>query len=132
MHRCQCTSNARKVLVVDDNVDAANTLEALLGLDGFVVTTAYDGIAAVDQVRHALPDVVVMDIGMPGMDGYDAARLIRQQPGGDKLLLIALTGWGQSADRLRASQAGFDHHLVKPVDYDVLRRCLEPAVEASA
>ena len=118
--------------MVDDNVDAANTLEALLGLDGFVVTTAYDGIAAVDQVRHALPDVVVMDIGMPGMDGYDAARLIRQQPGGDKLLLIALTGWGQSADRLRASQAGFDHHLVKPVDYDVLRRCLEPAVEASA
>lgn len=66
-----------------------------------------------------------MDIGMPGIDGYDAARLIRQQPGGDKIVLIALTGWGQSADKKRASQAGFDHHLVKPVDYDMLMQCLQ-------
>jgi len=115
----------RKILVVDDNVDAADTLQALLGLDGFVVTTAYDGVSAVAQVQTVKPDAVVMDIGMPGMDGYDAARLIRQQPGGPGIVLIALTGWGQSTDRQRASQAGFDHHLVKPVDYDLLRKCLQ-------
>lgn len=119
------TRQLRKILVVDDNVDAADTLQALLGLDGFVVTTAYDGIAAVAQVQTAKPDAVVMDIGMPGMDGYDAARLIRQQPGGLEIVLIALTGWGQSTDRQRASKAGFDHHLVKPVDYDLLRKCLQ-------
>lgn len=115
----------RKILVVDDNVDAADTLQALLGLDGFAVTTAYDGVAAVAQVQAVRPDAVVMDIGMPGMDGYDAARLMRQQPGGLEIVLIALTGWGQSTDRQRASQAGFDHHLVKPVDYDLLRKCLQ-------
>jgi CheY-like chemotaxis protein/nitrogen-specific signal transduction histidine kinase len=117
-------ANARKILVVDDNVDAANTLEALLGMDGFTVTTAYDGVAAVAAAGTGRPDVVVMDIGMPGMNGYDAARLIRQQPGNEKVILIALTGWGQSTDKTRASLAGFDHHLVKPVDYDRLMSCL--------
>ncbi len=116
----------KKVLVVDDNVDAADTLGALLGMDGFAVSTVYDGLAAVAQVRATLPDIVIMDIGMPGMDGYDAARLIRQQAGGGKVLLIALTGWGQSNDRKRATEAGFDHHLVKPVDYDLLMKCLRP------
>jgi len=115
----------RKILVVDDNVDAADTLESLLGMDGFAVSTVYDGVAAVAQARAAKPDIVVMDIGMPGLDGYEAARLIRQQPGGDAIVLIALTGWGQSNDRKRASEAGFDHHLVKPVDYDLLVRCLQ-------
>ncbi len=100
-------AGSRNILVVDDNVDAADTLEALLGMDGFNVTTVYDGIAAVAQAGSVRPDVVVMDIGMPGIDGYDAARLIRQQPGGDKILLIALTGWGQTADKQRAGQAGF-------------------------
>ncbi len=117
--------DSRNILVVDDNVDAADTLEALLGMDGFNVTTVYDGVAAVAQANNARPDVVVMDIGMPGIDGYDAARLIRQQPGGDKILLIALTGWGQMADKQRAGQAGFDHHLVKPVDYEMLMQCLQ-------
>lgn len=119
----------RKVLVVDDNVDAADTLEAVLSMDGFAVTTVYDGVAAVTQAMAATPDIVVMDIGMPGMpgmDGYDAARLIRQQPGGKKMVLIALTGWGQSNDRKRAREAGFDHHLVKPVDYELLIKCLQP------
>lgn len=122
-----------KVLVVDDNVDAADTLNALLGMDGFAVRTVYDGVAAVAQARAAAPDIVIMDIGMPGMDGYDAARLIRQQPDGEKIVLIALTGWGQSTDRRRAREAGFDHHLVKPVDYDLLMRCLQPSpVELAA
>lgn len=116
----------RKILLVDDNVDAADTLDVLLGMDGFAVTTVYDGVAAVAQARAAAPDIVVMDIGMPGMDGYDAARLIRQQPGGEKIVLVALTGWGQSTDIKRASEAGFDHHLVKPVDYELLMRCLQP------
>lgn len=123
----------RKVLVVDDNADAADTLNVLLGMDGFAVSTAYDGVAAVAQAGTAAPDIVIMDIGMPGMDGYDAARLIRQQPGGEHILLIALTGWGQSTDRKRASEAGFDHHLVKPVDYELLMKCLQaPAAERVA
>ncbi|RYX95721.1 MAG: hybrid sensor histidine kinase/response regulator [Comamonadaceae bacterium] len=114
----------KKILVVDDNVDAADTLEALLAMDGFEVRTVYDGLAAVAAAAEGKPDVVVMDIGMPGMDGYDAARKIRQQAGGDAMVLIALTGWGQTTDRTRASEAGFNHHLVKPVDYDQLIRCL--------
>lgn len=117
--------NKKKILVVDDNVDAADTLEALLGMDGFEVSTAYDGLAAVAAAKSRHPDIIVMDIGMPGMDGYDAARMIRQEPGAEKILLIALTGWGQSTDKKRASLAGFDHHLVKPVDYDTLIKCLQ-------
>lgn len=115
----------RKILVVDDNVDAADTLEALLGMDGFDVKAVYDGVAAVEAAERIRPDIIVMDIGMPGMDGYDAARMIRQQQGGKDMTLIALTGWGQTADKDRAGQAGFDHHLVKPVDYDQLMKCLQ-------
>ena len=115
----------RKILVVDDNVDAADTLEALLGMDGFDVKAVYDGVAAVEAAERIRPDIIVMDIGMPGMDGYDAARMIRQQQGGKDVTLIALTGWGQTADKDRAGQAGFDHHLVKPVDYDQLMKCLQ-------
>ena len=117
--------NRKRILVVDDNVDAADTLEALLGMDGFDVTTAYDGLAAVAAAKAHQPDVIVMDIGMPGMDGYDAARMIRQEPGAEKIVLIALTGWGQITDKNRASLAGFDHHLVKPVDYETLTKCLQ-------
>jgi signal transduction histidine kinase/BarA-like signal transduction histidine kinase len=115
----------KRILVVDDNVDAADTLEALLDMDGFEVTTAYDGLAAVAAAASTLPDVVVMDIGMPGLDGYEAAREIRQQPRGKNVVLIALTGWGQATDKQRASHAGFDHHLVKPVDYSRLLACLQ-------
>ncbi|MES2980159.1 MAG: response regulator [Pseudomonadota bacterium] len=118
------SDSQRKILVVDDNIDAANTLEALLSMDGFAVRIAYDGASAVKQVQADVPDAIIMDIGMPGMDGYDAARLIRQQPGADKVILVALTGWGQTTDKKRASEAGFDHHLVKPVDYDILLNCL--------
>jgi len=116
---------SRKILVVDDNLDAANTLEALLGMDGFEVTTVYNGVAAVASAKTFKPDVVVMDIGMSGMDGYDAARMIRQEPGSEKMVLIALTGWGQSSDIQRAIQAGFNYHLVKPVDYETLMKCLQ-------
>lgn len=114
-----------KILVVDDNVDAAHSLQMLLSMKGFAVTTAFDGVAALAGVQRERPDVVVMDIGMPGMNGYEAATLMRQQPGGEDITLIALTGWGSVADRQRARQAGFDHHLVKPVDSATLLRCME-------
>lgn len=114
-----------KILVVDDNVDAAHSLQMLLSMKGFAVTTAFDGVAALAGVQRERPDVVVMDIGMPGMNGYEAATLMRQQPGGGDITLIALTGWGSAADRQRASQAGFDHHLVKPVDSATLLRCMQ-------
>ena len=111
------------VLVVDDNVDAANTLNTLLGLDGFTVTTVYDGAQAVAAVEAHVPDIVVMDIGMPHMDGYEAARQMRKRYSHGSLLLIALTGWGQTSDIDRAMAAGFDHHMVKPVDYEQLLQC---------
>ncbi len=121
----------RRILVVDDNVDAANTLHALLEMDGFEVSTVYNGVEAVAAARSFAPDVVVMDIGMPGMDGYAAARAIRaqarSQKAAEQMTLVALTGWGQPADRRRASEAGFDHHLVKPVDYPTLIQCLQTA-----
>jgi signal transduction histidine kinase/ActR/RegA family two-component response regulator len=110
------------VLVVDDNDDAADSLAALLELEGLRVATAYDGAGAVAAVAAGRPDVVVMDLGMPGMDGYQAARQIRAAPGGERILLIALTGWGQSDARRRTVAAGFDHHLIKPVDVEQILR----------
>jgi signal transduction histidine kinase/CheY-like chemotaxis protein len=104
----------RRVLVVDDNKDAADTLEAYLAMEGFDVAVAYDGAAALEKVQLHVPDVVLMDIGMPRMDGYEAARMLRAL--GRPVRLIALTGWGQALDKTRAQEAGFDHHFVKPVD----------------
>jgi signal transduction histidine kinase len=104
----------RRVLVVDDNKDAADTLEAFLTLEGFSVAVAYDGAAALEKVQSHAPDVVLMDIGMPRMDGYEAARMVRAA--GRPVRLIALTGWGQALDKAKAQEAGFDHHFVKPVD----------------
>ena len=116
---------AASVLVVDDNDDAADSLAALLELEGFSVATAYDGAGAVAAAVAGRPDVVVMDLGMPGMDGYQAARQIRAAPGGERILLIALTGWGQSDARRRTVAAGFDHHLIKPVDVEQILRLAE-------
>jgi CheY-like chemotaxis protein len=112
----------RKVLVVDDNNDAADTMEALLTMEGFSVSVAYDGAAAVEKVRTDPPNVVLMDIGMPRMDGYQAARLIRSQA--SQITLIALTGWGQLLDKQKAEEAGFDYHFVKPVDLPTIINCL--------
>jgi CheY-like chemotaxis protein len=103
------------ILVVDDNVDAADSLALLLERDGFRVLVAYDGRFAVEQFDAHRPSAVIMDIGLPIMDGYETARLMRQRQGDAPLLLIALTGWGQADDRRRSLAAGFDHHLVKPV-----------------
>jgi CheY-like chemotaxis protein len=104
------------VLVADDNVDAAESLGVLLRLTGHEVTVVHDGEAAVAAARAQHPEVAVLDLGMPGLDGLEAARRIRALSGCQSTRLIALTGWGQESDRARTRAAGFDHHLVKPAD----------------
>ncbi len=111
----------RRVLVVDDNRDAAHSLGLLLELLGVEVRVVNDGPAALQILPAFRPNVVLLDIGMPGMDGYEVARQIRQQSEWRDLVLIALTGWGQEEDRHRSSQAGFDHHLLKPADMRALK-----------
>jgi len=106
----------RKVLIADDNRDAADSLAALLRLDGHETRLSFDGDEALEAYEHFEPDVCLLDIGMPRRNGYEVARTIRQMPGGRRPVLIAVTGWGQEADRHLAIEAGFDHHLTKPVD----------------
>jgi CheY-like chemotaxis protein len=105
----------RRILIADDNVDAATSLARLLGLLGHEVSTAHDGLDAVEKATQTAPEVVFLDLGMPRMDGIEAAQRIRELPGGEKILLIALTGWGQESDRQRTLAAGFDWHLIKPI-----------------
>jgi signal transduction histidine kinase len=109
------------VLVVDDNRDGADMLQMMLELDGYRVAKAYDGLGAVEAAREMHPQVVLMDIGLPDMDGYEAARRIREQAGGEDITLIALTGWGHEDARRQAREAGMNHHLVKPVDLSILK-----------
>jgi signal transduction histidine kinase/ActR/RegA family two-component response regulator len=123
--RRQGACRNRSILVVDDNVDAASTLGALLTLQGASVEVAHDGTQAVAAVQQLRPEVVVMDIGMPRMNGYEAARAIRAAMPTGAPTLIALTGWGQYADKARALEAGFDFHFVKPLDIEDLIGCLE-------
>lgn len=113
-----------RLLVVDDNEDAAQTLALMLGLHGQEVRTAHGGQAALELAQAWRPDTAVVDIGMPDLNGYEVCRRIRQQSWGEHMLLIACTGWGQAEDRQRARAAGFDAHLVKPVDADALLRLL--------
>jgi PAS domain S-box-containing protein len=105
-----------RVLVADDNADSARSLALMLKMMGNEVCTANDGQQAVDASERFQPDVVLLDIGMPKLNGYEACRRIREHPWGEKLTLVALTGWGQDEDKRRSLEAGFDHHLVKPVD----------------
>lgn len=119
--------DSRRVLVVDDNVDAARSLAMLLTAWGHEASLAHDGPAALAEAARLAPDVVLLDIGLPRMDGYEVARRLRATPEGAGLLLIALTGYGQDEDRRRSREAGFDHHLVKPVDTDALRDLLGAA-----
>jgi PAS domain S-box-containing protein len=114
----------RRILVADDLPDSVDSLAILLRLMGHDTRTAHDGLEAVQAAATFRPDVVLLDIGMPKMNGYEAARCIRQQPWGQNIFLIALTGWGQEEDKRRAVEAGFDHHLTKPVDPDALRTLL--------
>src|SRR5262249_41869543 len=113
-----------RVLVVDDNRDAAQSLAMLLRVMGREVRVAYDGLEALEAAATFRPDAVLLDLGMPKLNGYDTARRLRQQPWAQGLMLIALTGWGQEDDKRRSQEAGFDHHLVKPVDPEDLERLL--------
>jgi len=117
-------TTARRILVVDDNRDSAMSLAMVLKLTGHETHTAYDGLEAVEAAATFRPDVVLLDIGLPKLNGYDACRKIREQPWGKGMVLIALTGWGQDEDRRKSQEAGFDAHLVKPVDHAALTKLL--------
>jgi PAS domain S-box-containing protein len=123
--RATKSSVPRRVIVADDNTDSAGTLAELLRMQGHEVWTACDGLEAVEQASERHPDAVLLDLGMPRMDGIEAARRIRALPGGDAPLLVALTGWGQNSDRERTNAAGFDCHLVKPADPDEILGLIE-------
>lgn len=118
------TPAGHRLLIVDDNQDAANSLAMLLKLQGHEVRVAHNGPAALEITKGYTPDVVFLDIGMPGMDGYEVARRLRQQAGLENVVLAALTGWGQKEDRRRTSEAGFDHHLVKPPEPKAVEKLL--------
>jgi PAS domain S-box-containing protein len=114
----------QRILIVDDSQDGAESLSLLLQVSGYETHKAYDGIEAVEAAERLTPDAILLDIGLPRLNGYDACRRIRQEPWGARILLVALTGWGMDEDRDRSRDAGFDTHLVKPVDAAVLLKLL--------
>jgi CheY-like chemotaxis protein len=116
-----------RVLVVDDNLDAADSLVALLEVLGHTTTAAHDGVQALQVARGFVPDLVILDIGLPGMSGYDVAREIRRSAELRKVVLIALTGWGSESDQRQSQEAGFDQHLTKPVSLEALEQALAAA-----
>ena len=120
----------RRILVVDDNVDAAETLSLMLKLQGHQVQTAHDGLQALNAASVFLPHVILLDLGMPNLNGYETANRIRSQAWGRDIALVAVTGWGQPKDRERTVEAGFDAHLVKPVDRETLLKTLRDIVPA--
>lgn len=118
-----------RILVADDNRDAAQSLAFMLEIEGHDVRTAHDGLEAVEIAENFRPQIVLLDIGMPRLDGYGAARELRGRAWGGSVCLVALTGWGQEQDRRRAQEAGFDRHLVKPVDPDLLNALIAQTLQ---
>ncbi len=118
------TGNAFRILVVDDNVDSAISMAMLLRMSGNETRIAHDGEAALQMADSFKPDLVLLDIGLPKLDGYEVARRIRSQPWGSGMHLVAVTGWGQDEDRRNTAQAGFDLHMVKPVDLESLDKLM--------
>ncbi|HEU5443871.1 MAG TPA: response regulator [Steroidobacteraceae bacterium] len=116
---------ARRLLVVDDNKDAAESMSMLLEMWGHEVAFAYDGPSALETAQQWRPEAVFLDIGLPGMDGYEVAERLRELPQAKDAVLIAITGYGQDDDLARSRQAGIDHHLVKPVAPDALRSLID-------
>ncbi|MEO6848373.1 MAG: response regulator [Chthoniobacterales bacterium] len=114
----------RRILVVDDSIENADCLTQLLKLMGHIVHTVYSGVRAIEVVIEMKPEIVLLDIGMPEMNGYEVCIHLRKRVG-DDLLIIAITGLGHPADRIRSMEAGFDHHLVKPAAFDVLHELLK-------
>jgi CheY-like chemotaxis protein len=123
-HGRQQSISQRRIVIVDDNKDSADSLAMLLEITGNETFRAHDGIEAIQMIEKHRPEVVLLDIGLPGMDGHEVCRRVRQQPWGKDIVMIALTGWGQEDDRRKSEEAGFDSHLVKPVDYDKLLELL--------
>ena len=123
---------SRRILVVDDNQDSAESLTILLSLAGNETQTAFDGLEAMESAATFKPELILLDIGLPKLNGYEVARKIREQPWGKKMVLVALTGWGQEEDRCRSREAGFDHHLTKPIDLDSLKKLLTSLSMAKA
>ena len=118
------TTTQRRILIVDDNRDSAESLALLLKMTGNKTYTAHDGIEAVKAIDQHRPEVVLLDIGLPHLNGHEVCRRVREQPWGKDIVIIALTGWGQEDDRRKSTEAGFNGHLVKPVDYDKLLKLL--------
>jgi CheY-like chemotaxis protein len=114
----------RRILIVDDNHDSAMSLGMMLTLMGNDTRTAHDGLAAVEAAGEFRPDIILLDIGLPKLNGYEACRRIREQPWSKGMVIVALTGWGQDEDRRRSAAAGFDLHMVKPVEADALQLLL--------
>ena len=125
------SDTSARILVVDDNKDAAQSLALLLELRGHHVKTAHDGANALLLAPGFLPKIILLDIGLPDSNGYEMARRIREQAWGRNVLLVALTGWGQNRDKIAATQAGFDHHLTKPLVLHDLIAILDRAAKAT-
>jgi CheY-like chemotaxis protein len=119
-HRGASDGPALRVLVMDDNIDAAEGLRMLLEMNGHAVETVYDGPTALEQIEAFTPDVALLDLGLPGMDGIEVAQRARALPGGKGILFVAVTGWGHDEDRHRTRRAGFDVHLTKPIEWHEL------------
>jgi len=125
-------TRALRILVVDDTVDTANSFSMLLNAHGHETRMAHDGLAAVQIAAEFHPEIALLDIGLPGLDGYEVARRIRRQAGGSDIVLIALTGYGQDSDKQTSSAAGFDHHMVKPAEFGQLLSILATVEQASS
>jgi len=114
------SKHASRILVIDDNVDLANGLARLLRILGHHVQVAYDGPSGLDKAKELNPEFILLDIGLPGMDGYQAAAHIRREEGTKSAMIVAISGYGEEEDRRRAEQAGFNHYLVKPIAFEDL------------
>ncbi len=119
------TTQGRRALVVDDNADAADTFAMMLGLSGHETRMAYGGLEALTLARDFRPDVIFLDLGMPGMSGLEVARKMRADPALAHVLLVAVTGWGADEDRKKSKEAGFDIHLTKPVKFESIEEVMK-------
>jgi CheY-like chemotaxis protein/two-component sensor histidine kinase len=117
-------TSKRRILIADDNQDAMETLKLLLEMDGHEIHTALDGEAALALADQMIPEVMLLDLGMPALSGFEVAARIRERAWGNEVTLIAITGWGQAEDRRRSLEAGFNHHLTKPIEFETLQRLL--------
>ena len=116
--------STRRILIADDNQDALETLKLLLEMDGHEIRTALNGEAALDLADQMVPEIMLLDLGMPGLSGFELAARVRERPWGNQVTIIAVTGWGQAEDRRRSLEAGFNHHLTKPIEFEALRELL--------